>query len=145
MNMRILVATVAGGVTLFLLGWLVYGVLLSDFMKTNMVQYPGLMKEPMPDMVPLVLANLVLAALFAFVFDYWASIRTFMSGLIGGVVLMFLISLYFDLSALSFMNLMKGITPVIVDVVAATSIGAITGGVVGLVLGLMHKPAAQAA
>ena len=144
MNLRVLVATVAGGATLFLLGFLVYGVLLANYMKASMVQYPGLMKEPMPDFVPLVLANLAITGLFAFVFDHWAHIRTFTSGLVGGAMMMFLIALYLDLSGLSFMNLMIGITPLIVDVIAITAIGAITGGVVGLVLGLMARKTAEA-
>src|SRR3982750_3703069 len=110
MNIRVLAATIAGAVTLFLLGYLIYGVLLEPYFKSHMIQHPGLMKEPMPDMVPLVLANLVVAALFAFVFDYWATISTFVGGLIGGAVLMFLISLYVDLSYLAFMNLIKDLT-----------------------------------
>lgn len=144
MLLRILAATVAGGIALFFLGWLVYGILLMDFMKDNMINYPGLMKEPMPDMVPLVLANLIIAGLFAFVFEYWATIRTFVGGLKGGAIMMFLIALYIDLSFMSFMNIMKGITPVIVDVIAATVIGAIAGGVIGLVLGAMNKEPAAA-
>jgi len=144
MLLRVLAATVAGGITLFFLGWLVYGILLMDFMKDNMVNYPGLMKEPMPDMVPLVIANLVIAGLFAFVFEYWATIRTFVGGLKGGAIMMFLIALYIDLSFMSFMNIMKGMTPVIVDVIAATVIGAIAGGVIGLVLGAMNKEPATA-
>ena len=41
MLLRVLAATVAGGITLFFLGWLVYGILLMDFMKDNMVNYPA--------------------------------------------------------------------------------------------------------
>src|SRR3712207_8732781 len=45
MNIRILVATLAGGLTMFLLGWLIFGILLMDYFKANTIQYPGLMKE----------------------------------------------------------------------------------------------------
>ena len=138
MNLRVLAATVAGGVTLFLLGWLVYGVVLESFMKEHMNQFPGLMKEPMPEMVPLVLANIVAAGLMAFVFEHWASIRTFAGGLVGGAIIMFLVALYIDLSFWAFMNLMKDFVGLVVDVIAATAIGAVTGGVVGMVLGLMQ-------
>jgi hypothetical protein len=145
MNLRVLAATVAGGVTLFLLGWLVYGVLLESFMREHMNQFPGLMKEPMPEMVPLILANMVAAGLMAYVFEYWATIRTFMGGLIGGAIIMFLVVLYIDLSFWAFMNLMKDLTGLVVDVVASTVLGAITGGVVGFVLGAMHGRAGEAA
>jgi hypothetical protein len=140
---RVLVATIAGGVAFFALGFLIYGLLLDPYMKANMISYPGLMKEPMPDMVPLIVANLANAFLFAFIFDYWAGIRTFVGGLKGGAILMFLTAVIIDLQFLAFMNLWKGgFVPVIVDIIAATILGALSGGVIGLVLGLMSKGSA---
>ena len=53
------IASVAGGVMLFLTGFVFYGVLLSEFMEANAA--PGLAKD-MPDMAPLILGELVLAA-----------------------------------------------------------------------------------
>lgn len=144
MLVRILAATVVGGIAFFFIGWLIYGVLLAQYMKDSTISYPGLMKEPMPDMVPLILANLVIAGLFAFVFEYWATIRTFVGGMKGGAIMMFLIALYIDLNYMAFMNIMKGFTPLIVDVLAATVIGAIVGGLIGLVLGKMDKGTAAA-
>ena len=141
MNIRALVATLAGAVVLFFGGWLIFGLLLANYMKANTVQYAGLMKEPMPDMIPLIVANLALAWLFAFVFDYWAGIRTFVSGLKGGALITLPIAIWIDSSYLAFMNLYTGIAPLIVDVIASTILGAITGGVVGLVLGLLDKKA----
>jgi hypothetical protein len=140
MLVRVLAATIAGGIAFFALGFVIYGLLLDPYMKANMIIYPGLMKEPMPDMVALVAANLVNAFLFAFVFDYWASIRTFAGGLKGGAILMFLISVTLDLQFLAFMNIWKGgPVPIIVDIIGATLLGALAGGVIGLVLGLMKK------
>jgi hypothetical protein len=143
MLIRVLAATVAGGIAFFGLGFVIYGLLLDPYMKANMIQYAGLMKEPMPDMVPLIAANLANALLFAFIFDYWAGIRTFVGGLKGGAILMFLISVTIDLQFLAFMNLWKGgFVPVIVDIIAATILGTLAGGVIGLVLGLMNKSSA---
>src|SRR5687768_4314136 len=135
MNIRTLVATLAGAVVLFFGGWLIFGLLLANYMKANTVQYAGLMKEPMPDMIPLALANLALAWLFAFVFDYWAGIRTFVTGLKGGALITLPIMLWIDLQFMAFMNLYTSIVPLIIDIIAATVLGAIAGGVVGLVLG----------
>lgn len=141
MNIRILVATLAGAIVFFFGGWLIFGLLLANYMKANTVQYAGLMKEPMPDMIPLALANLALAWLFAFVFDYWAGIRTFVSGLKGGALITLPVVLWIDLQFLAFMNLYTGIAPLVIDVIAATVLGAIAGGVIGLVLGkLSDKP-----
>jgi len=146
MLVRVLAATVAGGIAFFALGFVIYGLLMDPYMKANMIVYPGLMKEPI-DFVPLVAANLVNALLFAFVFDYWASIRTFVGGLKGGAILMFLTSVALDLQFMAFMNMWKnGPFPVVIlDIIAATVLGALAGGVIGLVLGLMYKGPASAA
>lgn len=139
MLVRVLAATVAGGIAMFGLGFVIYGLLLDPYLKANMVQYAGLIKEPIPDMVLLVAANMVNALLFAFVFDKWASIRTFVGGLKGGAIIGFLMAATMDLNFYAFMNLWKGPIPVIVDVLAATVLTALAGGVIGAVLGLMNK------
>lgn len=141
MNTRVIVATVAGGAALFLLGFLVYGLLLEGWMKSHMIEYKGLVNET-PNFVTLIVANIVWALLVALIFDRWASISTFVGGLIGGAMISFLMILYFDLMNVSFMNLYSGSTAVLVDVIAFTVIGALAGGVVAAVLGIMNKGAA---
>ena len=138
MNVRIIVAAIAGGAALFLLGFLVYGLALQGWMMDQTVQYPGLMYEA-PNFVTLILANLVWALLVALIFERWATISTFVGGLLGGATIAFFTGLYYDLMTYSFMNLHKSFVPIIVDVIAFTVIGGISGGVVGLVLGSMSK------
>ena len=143
MLIRVLAATVAGGIAIFVLGFLIYGLLLDPYMKANMVQYAGLVKDP-PGWAALVGANLANALMLAFVFDYWAGIRTFVGGVKGGAIIMFLIALTLDLQFLAFMNLWKGDPlPIVVDILGATVLGALAGGVIGLVLGLMNKNSAN--
>ena len=144
MNTRVLVATVAGGAALFLFGFVMYDLILSTYMKDQMVQYPGLMNEA-PNFVTLIIANIVWALLVALIFDRWATISTFVGGAIGGAMIAFLMGLYFDLMNVSFMNLFRGFTPVIVDVISFTIIGALAGGIVGAVLGMMGNPRSAAA
>ena len=140
MIIRVLAAGIAGGLVFFVLGYLLFGVLLDPYFRENMIQYPGLMKTPMPDMLPLIGWNLVNGIFFAFVFEYWAGIRTFVGGLKGGAILMFMLMLMTDLQYLAFMNVWKGgPAPVLVDVIAGTVLGAIAGGAAGFVLGLMNK------
>jgi hypothetical protein len=141
---RILAAAVAGGAATFLLGFLIYGLLLDSYMKANMVKHEGLMYDT-PIWIPLIVANLVWALLIAFIFDYWANISTFVGGLKGGAIIMFLMALNMDLSFMAFMNLWHGVMPVVVDVIAATVMGAIAGGVIGAVLGVMGKQTSAAA
>ena len=139
---RILAATVAGGVAFFILGFVIYGLILDPMvMKPNMNTYPGLMIDP-PVWVPLVLANMVSALLLAYIFEKWAGIRTFMGGLQGGAVVFFLIALSFQLMFAAFMNLAKNYTPAIADVLGSTVMGALGGGVIGAVLGMMSKGSA---
>lgn len=54
------------------------------------------------------LSNLVMALMLAVVFEYWASIRTFVGGLKGGAILGFLFALSIDLGELGYVNLYKG-------------------------------------
>ncbi len=138
---RLLAATFAGGITFFVLGFVIYGLILENaVMKPNMNTYAGLMNE-VPVWVPLVLANLVSALLLAYIFEQWASIRTFVGGMKGGAIVMFLISLSFQLMFLAFMNLHKNYIPPIADVLGSIVMGAIGGGVIGAVLGMMNKEA----
>lgn len=136
---RILAATVAGGVTFFILGFLIYGLLLDQMvMKPNMNTFPGLMNET-PVWAPLILANMISALLLAYIFEQWAGIRTFVGGMKGGAIVWFLISLGFQLMFLAFMNLSKNYIPPVADVLGSVVMGAIGGGVIGQVLGMMNK------
>mgnify|MGYP001348898535 CR=1 FL=1 len=138
---RLLAASVAGGVTFFVLGLVIYGLILEErVMRPNMNAFPGLMNEE-PVWLPLILANVVSALLLAFIFEKWASIRTFVGGMKGGVIVLFLISLNFQLMFLAFMNLSKNYIPNVADVIGSTVMGAISGGVIGQVLGMMNKEA----
>lgn len=140
---KLAAATVAGGIAFFVLGFVIYGLLLDPMvMRPNMIEYAGLMKDP-PMWVPLVLANLVSALLLAYIFERWANISTFVGGLKGGAIVWFLISLSFQLMFLAFMNIHKNYTPMIADVVGSIVMGALGGGVIGAVLGMMGKPAAE--
>lgn len=135
---KILAASVAGGIAFTLLGWLIFGMMLANYMKENMIQYAGLAKDP-PEWAPLILFNLAFAWLFAFVFDYWAGIKTFVGGLKGGALLMLPLTLGIDLQYMAFMNVFKSWTPLVVDVIAATIMGAIVGGIIGLLLGMIDR------
>ena len=144
MNTRVLVATVAGGAALFLFGFVMYDLILSTYMKGQMVPYPGLMNET-PNFATLILANIVWALLVTLIFERWATISTFVGGVLGGAMITFFMGLYFDLMNVSFMNLFNGMVPVVVDVIAFTIIGALAGGIIGAVLGMMPKGSMSAA
>ncbi len=137
---RVLAATVAGGVAFFILGAVIYGLILDPMvMKPNMnPDAVKLIKDP-PTWIPLILANFVSAFLLAYIFEKWATIRTFAGGMSGGAVVFFLIALSFQLMFAAFMTLMNGYVPAIADVLGSTVMGGLGGGVIGMVLGMLNK------
>jgi hypothetical protein len=141
MNIGVLLAAVAGAITLFVLGYIIWGMLLGSYFKSNTIEYAGLSKQPMPNLVSLFLSNLALALLLAIVFEQWASIRTFGGGLVAGAIIGLLIHLSWKLSLMGYMNLYKEISPVVVDVLVETARASLAGGVIGAVLGLMNQNA----
>lgn len=136
---RVLLATLVGGIVMFGLGFLIFGVLLDAYMKANMsAEAAKLMKDP-PNFILIFVSNLVFAWLLAFIFERWASIKTFVTGLIAGAIIFGSIALAIDLQFAATMNLMTGFAPIIVDVLAVAVLGGISGGVIGLVLGKLNK------
>ncbi len=131
---KLLLSGVAGGVAFFLLGFLVYGVLLMRFFEANAGTATGVMKEPM-DWWALILGNLAWGFLLAVIFVRWANISTFATGLRAGAIIGLLTGLSFDLMIYGTSNL-SSLTGTIVDILVFTALSAVAGGVVGLVLGM---------
>ena len=136
MNLRVLVAAVVGTIVMFTLGYLIFHVAFGTYLHANMINYPGLMKE-MPDMVPLVLSNFAFSWLYAYIFDQWAGVRTFVGGVIAGITIAIPLAIAIELQYLAFFNLYKTIAIVFVDVIAIAVMNGITGGVMGLIIGKM--------
>ncbi|MBM3437214.1 MAG: hypothetical protein FJY07_13490 [Bacteroidetes bacterium] len=137
MKAKFFLAGLAGAVVTFFLGWLVYGELLMGFYVSNTTHYDGLVKE-MPDMLLLVLSNLVGGYFFAFIFSYWAKINTWIKGFSGGLILGLFFVTMFDLSFLSMWNLYNA-KVIIVDILVGGVFYGIVGAVVGGILGLGSK------
>ena len=138
MNIRVLAATVAGGIVMCLVGWLLFGIIFMSYFQANTYQYAGLEKNP-PDWIPLILFNLAFAWLIAFVFDFWATIKTFVGGIKGGVLIMTPIGIALVLQQVAFINVYKSYLAMLLNIIIVVVIGAVAGGVIGLVLGMMHK------
>lgn len=135
MNKKFMIAGLAGGVTYFLLGWLVYGKLLKDTMTSWEGADPIKMKE-MPDMLPLIFGNMFMSFFLAYVFTKWANISTLKSGLIAGAIIGLFICASFDLTMFGISNTLNA-TGMIMDIITNTIMIALVGGVVGLVIGMI--------
>ena len=138
MSVKTIVAAVAGGAVFFLLGFLIYGLALNQTMQSMTVQYSGLFKLE-PNFIAIALFTLAWGGLLAMIFDYWADIRTFAGGAIAGAIIMFLISFAHEMQTKAFMALTIGYTPVIINVLVTAFMGAVAGGIVGSVLGVLTK------
>jgi len=142
MVVRLIAATIAGGVVYFFGGFLLFGLLLGpNLMQPNMIEYAGLMKTE-PSLVPLILMSLTFPFMLTFIFERWASIKTFATGAMAGAIILFLTTLFFGFSMYAFFNLYKNFTPMLADLGGSIILGLVVGGVVGMVLGMMNKEAA---
>lgn len=130
-----MLATLAGFVVFFLLGWLLYGFLLMDFYATNSGSATGIMREE-SEMVwwALILGNLFQAYLLVYIFGKWANITTFGGGFSAGLIIGLILGFAVNLSWYGTMNI-TNLTATLVDPFVSGIMMAITGGVVGWVLG----------
>jgi hypothetical protein len=140
MSTKAILAAVAGAVLAFLLGWVIYGMLLMNFFEANSTHYDGLMKET-PNLLLYFISNLIMALLFAYIFEKWAGIKSIGSGIIGAIIIGLPISLSMDLFFIGGMNLFTP-TLVVVDVIASTVLWALVGGLIGFILGTGKKASA---
>ena len=137
MKINVLWSTIAGAVTLMVVGFLIYVVIFGNLLSDLGVS-DDYMKDP-PNMAIIFLGNVAGALLLAYVFSKWASISTFKGGLQGGAVLGLLISLYAGLIQYGTTVISSSITPYLVDAVLSAVLWAIAGGVTGWVLGKTSK------
>jgi hypothetical protein len=129
---KILLGGVAGGVTFFLLGWLVYGVLLKDYMASHLNQCAA---KPMQEMIlwAMFLSNLALGFLLALIFS-WSNTSGMKNGAKLAAIVGALICTSYDLGTYSMSNMFSCYTVMLVDVLSYTVMLAIVGGVVGKVM-----------
>jgi hypothetical protein len=135
MNTKVLVAALVGAIVAFLLGWIIFGMLLMGFMETSVIAYDGLMKgEGEMNLGLLFTSNLVMSLLLAYV-AHGMGVADLKGGLVLGATLGFLFFLSVDLSFLAMMNFYASPVGAVVDVLANTVWFAGIGAAVGLMLG----------
>ena len=128
MNTKTLLGALIAGVVSFLLGWLIFGILLMDYYTANKVQYPGLLKDPM-EIWPIAVADLAWGLLVSWIFSM-ANIKTVAKGVTVGFLIGFLMVLGFDLFVYAELNLYS--TRLLgLDVIMNGIMGAASGAVLG--------------
>lgn len=137
---KLALATLAGAVTAFILGYALYGILLAGFFAANAGSATGVMK-PVPSMLPLALGQLPGALLLALMIQRWGGSRSMGGGAKVGATLGLLMGLSYDLIAYATTNL-ANLTATLVDPLVTGFLMAVVGAVIGLVLSKGGEPSA---
>ncbi|MBK9480609.1 MAG: DUF1761 family protein [Bacteroidetes bacterium] len=136
---KFLIASLVGAIVFFFAGWLIYGILLSDIMAKAMTPEANALNKTEPNLVVMFVSNLMYGLLYAYIFERWAKITTFMGGATAGTLIAVLIAAAFDLQFVAMTNMINDITFVFIDIACNAVIGAMVGGVIGLTLGYGRK------
>ncbi len=131
--MKILKGTVLGGIAFFLLGWLIYGILLMDFMAANM---NSCMNMPEGKMVwwAMILSNLISALLLTLVLK-WSGARKILDGLKTGALFGLLYGATIDLGYWSMTTMFKNLGIMLADIGVTTVYWALVGLIIVLLWG----------
>ena len=129
---KMLIGTVAGGVAFFLLGGLIYEVILGGFYEANLGSATGVLRE-LPIWWAMVVSQLGLAAVVTYVFLH-ADVATASDGLKTGAIfgLLLGIAISFDLYAVTNWS---NTTVAFVEPFVSAVRTAIAGAVIGWTLG----------
>jgi hypothetical protein len=135
---KILVGTLTGGVVLFLLGWLIYGILLKDYMAAN-CNTEG--SRPMDQMIwwALILSNFTWGLLLSTCI-YWFGVFSPSAGGRVGAVLGLLTGLAFDLGMYSMTTMYLNANVIIVDVIAYVIMFALAGMITAWAMAKVNDP-----
>ena len=128
MKSKTLIGGLIAGVLSFLLGWLVFGILLHSYYEANTFKYPGLERVE-PIMWALIIANLAWGLLLAYILDL-AGANSMAKGFTCGLIVFFLLALGMDTFFIAFMRLMR-LRLAAVDIAANALFGGVVGAVVG--------------
>ena len=130
---KMLIGTVAGGVAFFLLGGLIYEVILGGFYRANLGSATGVLRE-LPIWWAMVVSQLGLAAVVTYVFLH-AGVATALDGLKTGAILGLLlgIAMSFDLYAVTnWSNMTVAFVEPFVWAVRTALAGAVLGRTLGM-------------
>jgi hypothetical protein len=129
---KLTIGGIVAGILFFFLGWLIWGILLMDYMKANPGTVSGFEKAT-PDMLWLGIGNLLSGFLLAYIFVK-ANVNTLAAGVIVGAVVGLLMTAAYDCTNYGLTNLLSK-KMMVADVLAAAVWSGITGGITGWIMG----------
>lgn len=133
---KLVMGGIAGGVAFFLLGWIIYGMLLMNFMTSHPGTVGGIERAE-PDFLYLIIGNLAMGFLFACILVK-SNVNNLSSGLITGGIVGLLMAVGVDSTMYATTNIISK-TAMAADVAAMTVMSAIVGAIIGLIVGMGKK------
>ncbi|HCW06873.1 MAG TPA: hypothetical protein DGG95_05870 [Cytophagales bacterium] len=138
MNTKTILATIAGAVYNFLGGWVVFGMILMNFYKSNTMTYDGLTKGDMPDLAFIFISGIFSAYLVTYVVRKVDQGFSFGTGFKHGFTVYFCMAAWANISMYAFFNL-TNMTLVVTDTIIQGIFGGINGGIIAMILGSGKK------
>ncbi len=132
MNTKTLISGLAGGVVIFLGGYVVYGMIMMNYFMSNMISYPGLLKDPM-DLWSMAAGNTIMGILLAYILNLGGTPSAKRGATIGAITF-FLIALSVNLVMYAQMNI-NTLPACFVDSICMALLGALAGAVIGWIQG----------
>lgn len=129
---------ITGGVLFFLLGWMIYGMLLKSFMESHTGTAGNIMRVE-PDFLYLAIGNLAMGFAVAYVL-LKANVSSMAGGFVTAGIFGLLIGVGFDCMMYATSTVISK-TAMAADVAASTVMIAIVGAVVAMVMGMGKKTA----
>lgn len=129
MNNRVLIGGIIGGITFFLLGYLMYGMAFRDILEANTMNGVSRGEDEM-QWAFLIIGNLTFGFLIAYILHKANAVGFSAGATVAGIVgLLFGIATNF--SSYGTTNYYSGMTGVFVDIIIITVMCAMVGGVIG--------------
>lgn len=136
---KILIGGLIGFVVTFIMGYLFYGVLLTDFFATNAGTATGTMRADSEMLwIPLILGHVSIGLLLSIILGRWAGISTLSSGAMAGALIGCLFSMGNNLIMYGTTHI-TNLTGALADIVVTTVIMAIAGGLIAMYFGSAKK------
>lgn len=129
---RLLIGTLVGGIVLFFLGYLIFGILFAEFFAANAGTATGAQKMPF-DFVALGIAQLAWGAALTLILG-WAGVKSIGQGATTAGIAGLLLFLGFDLTMYATSNL-SNLTATLVDPILAAILFAVAGAAITAVSG----------
>ncbi|SDL67847.1 hypothetical protein SAMN05421813_101180 [Daejeonella rubra] len=131
MNTKTLIIGIAGGIVVFLTGFLIYGVLMMEYFVSNMSSFPGFTKDPM-EIWAIAAGNIIWGILLAYVFNL-GGLSSGGRGALHGAILFFLFSLGMNIVSYGQYNLYS-LPLSLVDALCMAILGCTGGAFTGWLL-----------